>query len=388
MPDSARRSGPFPPLVPRAGWRSTGLELTRRAAELCSRASTELAADVDLAGEDLNGRIAALTAACGRELRGPKLAPARTEALAQLASELGQLRDDVSERTMLAHVRRLDECERGLVRLRDVATTAGLIDGVCDELIRSLGFKRTMLARVENGVWRPWKANASMLDEAWVTDWIERAIPLDELTLESRLLKEHRPELVLDTTGPGIAQMVHAAEVSSYVVAPIMPSGQVVGFFHADHGIGGRTCNVADRDILWTFAERFGHLYERAALLEQFHGRGEQVRKAVAEVNASMDALTGSELELTADFDMHGPMNARRPFGPQEIGDRLEQLTPRELEVLELIVAGARNSQIAERLAITVGTAKSHVRNVFGKLDAANRSQAIAVYLGVASQTS
>jgi DNA-binding CsgD family transcriptional regulator len=379
---------PFPPVAPRAGWRADGAELARRAALLCERAGTEFGLRIQLAGADVRASTVALADACARELRSGRPEPDRSAALARLASELQRLGDDLSQRTMLGRTRRLDECQRGLARLRDITTTAGLIDGVCDELIRSLGFKRTMLARVEGGMWRPWKANTSMHDEAWVADWIERAIPLDEQMLETRLLRERRPELVLDTTVVGIAQIVHAADVNSYVAAPIMPSGRVVGFFHADHGVDGRTCDVTDRDVLWAFAEGFGHLYERTALLEQLHARREQVRVAIAEVNESMDALTNSHLELIPDPVPTDTATAHPAISRQGTGDRLDQLSPRELDVLELIVAGARNSEIAERLGITVGTAKSHVRNTLGKLGAANRSQAIACYVGLERQPS
>lgn len=51
-------------------------------------------------------------------------------------------------------------------------------------------------------------------------------------------------------------------------------------------------------------------------------------------------------------------------------------LTERELEVLELIVAGCNNAQIAEKLFITVGTVKTHVRNILNKLCAEDRTQA------------
>lgn len=51
-------------------------------------------------------------------------------------------------------------------------------------------------------------------------------------------------------------------------------------------------------------------------------------------------------------------------------------LTQRELEILELIVEGCSNSQIAERLYITVGTVKTHVRNILNKLCADDRTQA------------
>jgi DNA-binding NarL/FixJ family response regulator len=51
-------------------------------------------------------------------------------------------------------------------------------------------------------------------------------------------------------------------------------------------------------------------------------------------------------------------------------------LTERELEVLELIVAGCSNAAIAEKLYITVGTVKTHVRNILNKLCADDRTQA------------
>jgi two-component system, NarL family, response regulator LiaR len=51
-------------------------------------------------------------------------------------------------------------------------------------------------------------------------------------------------------------------------------------------------------------------------------------------------------------------------------------LTDRELEVLELIVAGCSNAEIAEKLYITVGTVKTHVCHILNKLCADDRTQA------------
>ncbi|MBD2666366.1 two-component response regulator [Richelia sinica FACHB-800] len=51
-------------------------------------------------------------------------------------------------------------------------------------------------------------------------------------------------------------------------------------------------------------------------------------------------------------------------------------LTERELEVLQLIVEGCSNAIIAERLYITIGTVKTHVRNILNKLSADDRTQA------------
>ena len=51
-------------------------------------------------------------------------------------------------------------------------------------------------------------------------------------------------------------------------------------------------------------------------------------------------------------------------------------LTERELEVLQLIVEGCSNAIIAEKLYITVGTVKTHARNILNKLCADDRTQA------------
>jgi len=51
-------------------------------------------------------------------------------------------------------------------------------------------------------------------------------------------------------------------------------------------------------------------------------------------------------------------------------------LTGRELEILELIVSGCSNAEIAEQSYITVGTVKTHVRNILNKLGVDDRTKA------------
>lgn len=50
-------------------------------------------------------------------------------------------------------------------------------------------------------------------------------------------------------------------------------------------------------------------------------------------------------------------------------------LTPRELDVLRLIVDGCSNAAIAEQLYISVGTVKTHVRSILNKLCVSDRTQ-------------
>jgi len=64
----------------------------------------------------------------------------------------------------------------------------------------------------------------------------------------------------------------------------------------------------------------------------------------------------------------------------EEIMDNV-QLTDRELEILQLIVEGLSNNAIGETLFISLGTVKTHVRNILSKLCADDRTQAAVLAL-------
>ena len=64
---------------------------------------------------------------------------------------------------------------------------------------------------------------------------------------------------------------------------------------------------------------------------------------------------------------------ANRPPGPE--------LSPRELQILELIVKGMSNKQIGDRLGITEGTVKWHVNSILGRLNVSDRTQAAVAAL-------
>ena len=57
----------------------------------------------------------------------------------------------------------------------------------------------------------------------------------------------------------------------------------------------------------------------------------------------------------------------------------LESLTAREREVLALVAEGLTNDEIARRLYISPGTAKTHVRHLLAKLDARDRVHLVII---------
>ncbi|MBD1866904.1 response regulator transcription factor [Cyanobacteria bacterium FACHB-471] len=93
------------------------------------------------------------------------------------------------------------------------------------------------------------------------------------------------------------------------------------------------------------------------------------IARVVLEHNSQVQAKIASTaaqpntIEITAD-DEHSNVLAVAP------------LSVRELEVLQLIVEGCSNAEIGQRCYITVGTVKTHVRNILNKLSVDDRTQA------------
>jgi DNA-binding CsgD family transcriptional regulator/signal transduction histidine kinase len=101
------------------------------------------------------------------------------------------------------------------------------------------------------------------------------------------------------------------------------------------------------------------------------------LRRRVAGLGGSVEFDTAPHWgsTVTCELPMHGPTLA--PENPA--AERISALRARECEVLELMVAGLRNRDIAERLFITVRTVKFHVSNVLRKLEVQSRTEAIAL---------
>jgi DNA-binding NarL/FixJ family response regulator len=80
-------------------------------------------------------------------------------------------------------------------------------------------------------------------------------------------------------------------------------------------------------------------------------------------------------------------VHAGRKRIPPEIAARLsehlgeEELTPREIEVLQLVAEGNRNREIGERLFISEETVKAHLKHLMDKLAANGRTEAVGIAL-------
>ncbi len=96
---------------------------------------------------------------------------------------------------------------------------------------------------------------------------------------------------------------------------------------------------------------------------------------------AALLAVAEGLAVLDADFQqaLAGPNPSSSP-APQYGGDEpppVEELTPRELEVLRLVAEGLPNKTIAQRLDISEHTVKFHVNALLGKLGVGSRTEAV-----------
>jgi DNA-binding NarL/FixJ family response regulator len=102
-------------------------------------------------------------------------------------------------------------------------------------------------------------------------------------------------------------------------------------------------------DLLADSAEGIGYLLkDRVSDIEQFASSVRQV----AEGGSVLDPAVVGEL-----------------VGRHRRDDPLEQLSPREREVLELMAEGRSNQAIADRLFVTPRAVEKHVTSIFSKLD-------------------
>jgi LuxR family maltose regulon positive regulatory protein len=160
--------------------------------------------------------------------------------------------------------------------------------------------------------------------------------------------------------------------------------------------LGDNTTAYAQLHQLLTLAAPAGYIC-------LFIDRGEPMRQLIHALRLTMDngGLVRYVDQVLAAFGGSGAPSASvpatmmqqdRPY-PQEIQNQkpfdaaqdkskiqnlVEPLTEREREILHLVADGLSNSEIADRLIVTVGTVKKHLNNLYGKLGVGTRTQAMA----------
>ena len=107
----------------------------------------------------------------------------------------------------------------------------------------------------------------------------------------------------------------------------------------------------------------------------QRRGLREQLEASVPDVVGEFSSLAEArDSDIDADAFVIAAPAAGSDFDDAPI---IDALTPREIEVLELVAEGLSNKAIAVRLGISDQTVKFHLTSITGKLGAINRTDAV-----------
>jgi LuxR family maltose regulon positive regulatory protein len=106
-----------------------------------------------------------------------------------------------------------------------------------------------------------------------------------------------------------------------------------------------------------------------------FLDEGEPARELLAAYQRIPTVTHGEYLSYILD-SFHKPKAASDREVLQQ--DLISPLTPRELDVMRYLAQGGSNQDIAKELFITINSVKKHTGNIYRKLDAKSRTQAIA----------
>lgn len=304
-----------------------------------------------------------------------------------LLTEICHLQVEVAQAQGRQKQDRYAATRSALSRLHGVDSIEQMLERAPAELCRC-GFDRAIVSRVEESMW--WVESVHVKgDPEWASEIarVGRAHPMhiDHMLIESEIMRRRAPVLVRDAqhdrrTNAAIGQ---ASLSRSYVAAPIMPDGRIIGLLHADCYVSRRHVDDEDLAVLWMFAEAFGYAFQRTALSERLRAARNEIQRMVRGIATAADDLCTARTELGRPQPQADGVTAPPPIAASlAANSSIESLlSRREIEVVALMSQGKSNGAIATHLVISEGTVKTHVKHILRKLKASNRAEAVFRYM-------
>jgi DNA-binding CsgD family transcriptional regulator len=343
----------------------------------------------DAASSDLFHALNEIPLRVTEEVRERGVAMPQAAEVANVVGALqGMLRDHVRD-ARSGQFARVQDLLAAISREVGPAKLIGLAPAaLCD----ACGFDRALISRIDGSSWVPGvlhiATGASDGAGAGLAEYLaELQIPLKTGLAETEVVRRRTPLLVADAQrDPRLFRpLIELGATPSYVAAPIIVGDRVIGLLHADSYVSGRPLTSMDRDIMQVFADAFGRAYEHAALREWVAQQHDRIREAFTSVETSMGELDPTVVRLSRSTAIEAlpPIDVDRAAVEWRC-DRV--LTLREQQILTLLATGATNLQIAARLVVSESTVKSHVKRILRKLPAANRAEAVYMFLRMAGR--
>jgi DNA-binding CsgD family transcriptional regulator len=298
------------------------------------------------------------------------------------SEELRALLARLVDEGAIARLRVLERVRAAIARLADAGPVSEIIERAPAEAAAAIELDRVLLSRVEDG-WLVaealhWEGEAKSAEQTLAR---LRAAPvrIGYPLVEGELLRRRRAAIVTPEDGDPATRQANweVMRWGDYVAAPVIMDGRVVGFLHGDRD--GVELRGADREALSRFAEGFSDVYERAVLRRRLRIERQELRRIATWADARTAELSDGAIDLARDRQPADGEDSERP--PEARSALRDLLTPREIDVLEHLVRGETNADIARSLVVSEGTVKFHVKNILRKMNAANRAEATSRYL-------
>lgn len=307
---------------------------------------------------------------------------AASDSLEALAAEVDEVTEAVSRLVTqpLLTARRVNVA---LERLQSARSMEEVLRSAPAELAWGCDFDRVLVSRIEESAWVPiaWYATDGNSQQNLEMAGLLRdnRILLASGMVEAETLRRRAPALVRSSAAQPrtVAPFGEVGGSEEYVVAPITAGDRVFGLLHVDTDASGRLIVDSDVTAVGAFASGLGLILERLALVDRLREQRERIKSALSAAEGAVDELTRAPVTLSVPVSREAPV-AEMTSTSTRIEDRF---TTREREVFALLIGGATNAQIADRLTVSETTVKSHVKHILRKMRATNRSQAIAQYL-------
>ncbi|MGA4792368.1 MULTISPECIES: helix-turn-helix transcriptional regulator [Nocardia] len=285
--------------------------------------------------------------------------------LTPLIGLLGRIREAeaMQARLRLAdRTRSLAEVRAALAGIADARSVDALL-ARAPEAACGLGFDRALVSTVD----RTWRLHTMCVvrEPRWAEEIVavgrENPPVLDRSLVENDPVVDARAVLVSEVQdNPRVNRaLAEITKSSSYGIAPLLVEGEVVGLVHGDCYHQQRVLTEVDRVVLSAFADGLSQHLARVTVLE-----------GLSSLRAQIDGLTG--------------WRAPAPAIAESVAVSLDDnpiLTRREAQIVRLMAAGDSNGRIARRLTISEGTVKTHITRILRKLGAANRAEAVSIWL-------
>ncbi len=202
--------------------------------------------------------------------------------------------------------------------------------------------------------------NAAGLSEIAYSEQEEQALTLARVHLAAR-----KPQAALDLLVPRAADAQRHGRTRSRI--------EILGLAALAHEAQSRT-----DEAVATLIQALG-LAQPGGLRRIFLDEGQPM---LALLRSTVPRIGKRSLAAYAAGLLHGEED--QGMRPATVAPPLiEPLSPQELRVLALLVAGLPNQEIARQMVVSINTIKSQVRSIYRKLDVGNRAEARAAARGL-----